>query len=420
MCGYDQALVRYYYQTSRTNERINLLFSLIRIPIVLSVVLGSILGLMVSVQIFTTITFKTTLLFILNVIFLIIFRFVALTLRLEMQTFKYSVLNILHKAFYLLFCVYMIMFTQINEFIVITFSIVASLFLSTSWGIYAQRGLWNFFMRDKGFTCNLKDITLYSLPFTFSSMLSWGFEAADKLSIKYWGTYADVGIYTGATAIVGFISIIATIFTTVWIPIAMENYVKTPSNKSLYTNVNAWITVVMYFIAISIILSKDIIIKMLGSQYSPAADLIPYLIFAPIMTAVSETTVNGINFKEKTHYHILITFIAMIANVIGNVSLVPVYGPTGAAISTGVSYIIFWAMRTGISLKLYYVNYNVKQFILLTLAVYIYAIYISMQRNSLSTVIGYIICCCIIWVLYHQYIVKGIRIIYCTIRGENK
>lgn len=69
--------------------------------------------------------------------------------------------------------------------------------------------------------------------------------------------------------------------------------------------------------------------------------MIPFLAFHPIMYTISEVTVGGLVFKKKSKIQVIVSVVPCVVNFIGNTILVPFYGGRGAAISTGISYILF-------------------------------------------------------------------------------
>ncbi len=70
------------------------------------------------------------------------------------------------------------------------------------------------------------------------------------------------------------------------------------------------------------------------------------------MYITSETTVIGINFFKKVRWHLLISFAVLAVNISSNLLLVPRLGARGAAISIGMSYVLFFALRTHISFEI--------------------------------------------------------------------
>ena len=107
------------------------------------------------------------------------------------------------------------------------------------------------------------------------------------------------------------------------------------------------------------------------------------------MYTISETTVLGINFLKKTKFHIIISLLVSIFNIIGNIILVPKFNAVGAAISTGIAYILFFILRTNIAKKLINYNFNLKRVYILSILLFLYALFLSFYSNILySTLIG--------------------------------
>jgi O-antigen/teichoic acid export membrane protein len=70
-------------------------------------------------------------------------------------------------------------------------------------------------------------------------------------------------------------------------------------------------------------------------------------------------------------------------NIVGNWLLVPRYGAVGAAISTAFSYIVFFSMRTFISLRYFKVNYGLKRIYIFTFLIFGYSLFLLSSENLL-------------------------------------
>lgn len=411
LLGLDQAYVRFFYKSDTDQYRKSLFYNCLKIPVLLTIVT------MIPLIFLSKYFIKdlncsseiVTLIFALNVLSLIIQRLVLLTLRLNLETKKYSALTILAKASNVIVTILLIVLLKNNYFLILIFSTFFSAFLTSIIGFLMKR---RFYINDlKMEKIDVKSMIKYGVPFIFTSILSMGFQYADKITIKYYGTYNDVGIYSGALNIISAFSIISTIFNTLWVPLAMEHYEKDPEEKSLYITGNEIITAIMFFFSSSLILFKDIIILLLGNNYKPAMYILPFLVFEPVMNTISETTVNGINFFKKSKMHIVITFTCCLVNLIGNMILIPIVGIKGAAISTGLSYILFFAMRTIISNRYYYVPFKLNKVVVLIIVNIIYAFINTFMDNLLLNILIYIINLILILILYKDLIKKGILIL---------
>ena len=83
----------------------------------------------------------------------------------------------------------------------------------------------------------------------------------------------------------------------------------------------------------------------------------------------------------------LIAGVSCITNFFGNWLLTPLMGARGAALSTGISYIVFFAMRTVLANKVFYVDYHLKNFMLVSLTLLLFAYYGSTHFFSLIQVL---------------------------------
>ena len=167
--------------------------------------------------------------------------------------------------------------------------------------------MWRF-RSVKSSDCNVNRIELmkYALPLTVTMGITYLFQALDRLSIQYFCDYSEVGIYASTMSLVNVFAIIQTTFNTLWSPMAIEHYSKDPEDRTFYQKGNQIITVIMFFLGVSLILCKDVFALLLGEKYRAATYILPFLIFHPIMYTISETTVTGINFMKKSNMTVII------------------------------------------------------------------------------------------------------------------
>lgn len=115
----------------------------------------------------------------------------------------------------------------------------------------------------------------------------------------------------------------------------------------------------LIFISIILfILSKDLLIMILGPEYRSAKFLLPFFSFLPGMHALVYISSVGINFSEKTKWHVLVTGISCILNIILNIILIPIFDAKGAALATALSYVFFFFIYTIVSNKFFKIKIN--------------------------------------------------------------
>ena len=251
----------------------------------------------------------------------------------------------------------------------------------------------------------------YAFPFIVSMGITTIFQAIDKISLNHYCSYEEVGIYSSAITLVHVFAIVQTTFATIWSPMVVEHYEKEPEDRSFYQKGFRTMSFVMFFIGISLILCKDLFVMLLGEDYRGSAAMIPFLCLSPIMLTISETTVIGITFSKKSCLQIIVAAVACAANIMGNTLLVPSMGGIGAAISTGLSYIVFFAVRTFLSNKYFPMKWGVGKFSIIVLLFLAYAWYNTFHSFGAVTVLGYVIIFAIIICNYRDVIGDGYHLL---------
>ena len=416
--GLDQALVRYYYEKDTDEYKRSLLSKCVLIPIICCLAVSGIV-MFLSLSGIVKFKFDPLIMGILCIftLFQLIYRFSLLLVRLEYKSKLYSLLNIIHKLMYLGAVFPLIFLFKHDHVMALVISTTIASFVCLFTSVAANKKLWRLSKKGED-SCQTtkKELMRYGYPYILSMGLATLFSAIDKISLDIYRTDSEVGVYTSAMTLVNVFAIIQTTFNTLWQPMSVEHYTKDPEDKSFYQKGNQLITIVMFFIGLSLILFKDIFVYLLGSKYREAAMILPFLCFNPIMYTISETTVNGLVFKKKSMMQIVVSAGACATNIIGNIILVPRLGCKGAAISTGISYIVFFTLRTVLSNRYFYVDFKLGRFYILTFAAVLFSFYNPFFKFGILTVVGYVACVALLVVLYFDsvkwglsYLIKGIK-----------
>ena len=106
----------------------------------------------------------------------------------------------------------------------------------------------------------------FALPLAPATVLSWILNSFDKVAIKQWSTYEELGLYAAAFKLVSLVAVFQAIFTTSWIPIAYKWY-EEGKEKKYFEAVSIAVTIIMTSVYILIILSRGILYLFLGEAY---------------------------------------------------------------------------------------------------------------------------------------------------------
>ena len=388
--GTEQGFVRFFYEEKEDN-RGNLLYNCLFYPIFISLVVFVLIYILrdkISIFLLGHKEKNIWLTFIGMIFFSSLNNFSLLIIRMQQKGKLYSFFNVLSKSleFFFILILYKLYGDNYKTLI---FATLYSLILVVTISIIIEKNIWKFKGKAK---TGKKEVVLYSFPLTLTMALNWIFASSDKIIIKMLSNTIELGLYSGAFKIIALLSVLQTGFTTFWTPVSLEHYIKNPEDLNFYRKINEYLSIIFFSIGIGILMFRNIIVLLLGNKYYEAIYIMPMLAFIPIMYLLSETTHIGISFKKKTKYYLYISIIVSIVNLIGNMILVPYLGAKGAAISTGISYILFFSLRTYLSIKLINFGFKLKKIYICILLTFIYAFILSFYNNIyLTLIIGFLV-----------------------------
>lgn len=392
--GTDQSFTRFYYEHNYISQKSTLLYQCLKVSLITFGIIIITLSFFRQPFLVKILGDYDTLLYfilLLTIVITILNRYVFLVIRMEQRGLLYSGLQVMSRILEILFIVTFVFFLTVDYKSMI-YAQSLTILLVTITGFLLSREMWSFkrfnCFKNKDSVLSFKELIKYGFPLGITGMIYWLFQTLDRFALNYWSTYEELGLYVAAFKIVALLNIIQTSFTTFWVPVSFQKYQENKEDKQFFSNFASLIMLLMIFIGLFVLMSKDLIVYLLGPEYREAAKIMPFLIFMPIMYTLSEVTVVGINFAKKSYWHIIISIITLIFNFIGNFILVPSLGAVGAAVSTGISYIIFLLMRTFISLKYYKVNYYLFNIIASILIVLVYAFVLTFYSSIYDFLLG--------------------------------
>ena len=421
LLGLDQAYMRFFYEEEEENRPL-LMKKMIKVPIILNIVIGIIL-LVFYKNISKLIIGEESIFFIIIMVIynfiLLLVRFSSVIIRMQQKSKIYSYIQVINKMIYILGA--LALFNLFNsDYRTLILAIVISNIVSACISIYIENEYWiKIKLKNKKLNTSTNTFIAYGIPLVFATALNWVFESSDRIIINSFCGYIELGLYSAAMSIVGLLNTFQNTFTTFWVPIANEKFKYSSKNKEFFIKANYVVNFIMFSIGIILITFKDIIIILLGEKYRVASYIFPFLVFMPIMYTISETTVIGINFKKKTKYHVLISSIVASINILGNIILIPKIGAKGAAISTGISYIVLFIMRTLISKKMYSVKYKLNNCFINIMMLLILSLYATFGKNIILLILLGSVIMLINLYLHRNLIYSIFNLIKCII-SKNK
>lgn len=395
LLGYDQAFMREFNEEDNKKK---LFFNSAFPCFIISVILGIVIILFkekISFLIFNDKKYWTPIVFLgICMPLFIIEKFLLLSLRMQENGKKYSFWNIFSKSLYLIILIILILLGE-RSFLCIVYSLVTSQIITSMLLLIFEGKKISISLKEYDRKLFVK-LTKYALPLIPIVIINWAMSSLDTIFLKYFSDFYNVGIYTMAYKFVNIIMIVQTTFCLVWSPISYR-WKKEKRNYNYFEATIIIMSFIMMEMFLVIMLFKPIIKIVISKTYYECIYIMPFLLFYPIFVTVSETTTLGIPFSRKSYLNIIISIVSIITNACMNYFLIPKYGAVGAAVATGISYCVFFWLRTIFSRKLWF-KFKLNDLLFFTtvllvnsfLNVIIRNIYIISLINILSILITYI------------------------------
>jgi len=269
----------------------------------------------------------------------------------------YSTVNVTRSLSNVVFIVIYAYFVN-KDFYAIIYAQLFSNIVSLVIGILFEHNYWFPIRISKDVAI---EVIKYGFPFIFSSIMMWLLSWTDRFVLRIFTNFNEIGLYSAAFKIVTAVSLFTSGFGTLWYPFAFEQYEKNPENKAVFSKALDYTSFIFFFIGFVILGLKNVIFLLLAKSYRPAASISPFLLLSVFIPTINTIVVRGIDFSKKTYWFIISDSCGVVFNLIGNFLLIPVLGSRGAAMSTGLSYVILLIIEGTVSEKLYPVGYNLKR-----------------------------------------------------------
>lgn len=359
--GMDHAFVREF---NETGEKKKLLYRCLILPLLLSLIIVLFLIILLLQGLFiTSISPVIVILLAIWIPFSVIERFVLLYLRMNGQAKEFALFNIFIKVSILIFTMFFLAINQ-NYIMVImglvVGQVVVDIILLCKFMVELKKEKILSSYSSYSETNTIKSMLKYGLPLMVGALAMWSLNSTDRLFLESYVSYESLGIYFSAVKIVAILLIFHNVFATVWVPTAFRWYKNGVVNEQFHI-VNKSLFFIMSLVFIVILLFKNLLINILSSEYRDAVDLVPFLLFVPIMYSLSETTGLGISFSRKSNYNLYISLFVVAANLFLNFLLISNYGIIGASVATATTYIIYFWTKTMISRRLWF-KFDIKYF----------------------------------------------------------
>ena len=350
--GLDQAYVREFHETKSRPAlfKTTLFPGLILLLISLAVLLS--FDNVISKWLFEIDSFLLSIMVAAVVLSTFIARFLSLILRMNEQGLAYSMSQLLPKLLLILIIGSYVVFSASKSITNLVLANVSATLLVCVVYAWNTRKEWLAGLRKTIDYKYLKKLLGFGVPLIFGGLAFWGLTATDKILLKELSDFEQLGLYSVAVSFAAAATIFQSVFSTVWAP-TVYKWAAAGEGLEKIHKVNRYVLLVVIILFCLAGLFSWVVTLILPDNYNSVQWILISCLGFPLLYTLSETTVVGIGITRRSGFAMLAAFIAFLINLIGNFWLIPIWGATGAAASTCVSFWFFFFLRTELSIFLW-------------------------------------------------------------------
>ena len=185
----------------------------------------------------------------------------------------------------------------------------------------------------------------YSAPLVPSNLCSWIINISDRYLIALLVGNAATGIYAVSNKIPTVLFTVANTFASAWQLSALAEQPRAEKER-FFSNVYAVYSAIAFVVAAGVILTARISTRLLAApEYFEAWRYVPVLTLGAAFGCLGSFLSSIYMVEQRSGATLFTTMLGAAANVAGNIFLIRLWGPMGAAISTLASYLLMFGVR---------------------------------------------------------------------------
>lgn len=359
--GLDQAYVRFFREPPGKSTRKSLYTFCTLVPLAFSLVAALVLSFFwrsLSVQVMGTESRSVFVQLCLFSFFLVLFRFLSLSYRMEQNAKLYTIQGVCHVVVTKLAYLAVGFGDARGQTAILVLTVLMALFCLAC--LWLQRSRFDVhFAReiDRPF---VQEVSHFALPLAPLAMLSWFNSNANSVVLRNLMGLSENAIYSSALGLAATINIIQTGFNAYYAPYVLEHY---QDDSTRFFPIHRLMACLLCLFGLGITLLQTPVFLLLGKSYRSSVIFFPFLFLSPICYCLGETTGMGINIAKKTHWTTIIYLFSAVVNIALCFLLIPSQGMTGAAMASAFSAILTLLFRTLVGER-YYRMLETKRYLL--------------------------------------------------------
>lgn len=253
----------------------------------------------------------------------------------------------------------------------------------------------------------LKQLLKFGLPYLPAGFAMMLIQVINRPILESLTDLKTLGIYQANYKLGIFMMLFVNMFQYAWQPFFLQES-KEENAKEIFSKVLTYFTLTAATILIILTFLIEDIVQfpvfgktLIGSDYWGGIHIVPIILLAYLFNGLYVVFTAGIYIKEKSNYVPLVTGVSAALNIAANFLLIPIFGITGAALATLLSYFVMAAGFFIVTQKFYHIKYEYIKIAKVFFVILISGIvYYSFGSGDIDFLLKAVICLAALIILY--------------------
>ena len=204
----------------------------------------------------------------------------------------------------------------------------------------------------------LREALRFGLPRLPHGLAQQTAAVSDRYILSLYATLHEIGLYSiGASFALG-LKLFLNAFEYAWAPFYFS-IMREPDAKQTYRLVATWGVAILVGLAMLVSVGAPQIVRIMTIPlFHGAAAVMPWIAVGVVFQGVYLLTSIGLNITKRTEFYPLATGVAAATSVGANLTLIPAYGSTGAAMANALSYVVLAGVSAAFANRVFPVGYE--------------------------------------------------------------
>jgi len=210
----------------------------------------------------------------------------------------------------------------------------------------------------------LREMLRFALPFVPAALALWVMAFSDRLFLKHFLDLREVGLYDAAARLATIVAAVTGAFTTAWGPFALSMQ-RQPEAPAIYARaLLLYLAVGGAMVAMLALFAPEAFFVLATPAYFGAAPVVGILCLGVLAYGATTIAGTGLALAKKSAPVSFAVSIAAAASIGLNFALIPLFGKTGSAWASGISWAIYAAVLFFRAQKIYPLPYDFRRALL--------------------------------------------------------